>query len=222
MLHLSADEGSKGSVSEEGKGVEVLCRPLQDVLSELGVGMTHKGQRRIDFASLDIEGFEHRSFAASPFNTFDIPVWLMETIHQVGSSLDDTGQGRDLEAPHSFLSSGREGGGSSRLASGTTFGNLLVRWARPKWMYALNASVSKAQQGMQALSRLQVMAPRKCLPWCLGRSYLPGGLEGESSVAPCSDGAPSELSSASACSGGCSSSSRMGPLSVGSARPMAV
>jgi len=45
VLHLSAEKGSKGWVSEQGKGINVLCRPLQDVLAEHKVGMTHKGQR---------------------------------------------------------------------------------------------------------------------------------------------------------------------------------
>lgn len=189
VLRLSAEMGTKGSVSGGGKGIEVLCRPLQDVLAEHKVGMTHKGQRRIDFASLDVEGFEYRSFRCFPFDLFDIPVWLIETKHQRGYSIDRMMDRAGYWKSPQLIVHWQLNFRPRNI--GVHMDNLFVRWTRPKWMYFLNASAAGAQDHSNALAAGK--GPPRVPALVLGPDFLPGGvLEGESFVAPCSSEVPAD------------------------------
>lgn len=71
----SYDDGLRDQVTAdprfEGRRVEVMVRPLGDILAE-------QGMRRIDYLSLDVEGAEVDVLEAFPFDGFEIGVWSIE------------------------------------------------------------------------------------------------------------------------------------------------
>lgn len=161
---------TKGVVRSAAKGVQgltVRCRRLQDILAEAQVGQA--GQRRIDLVSMDVEGKEREALRCFPFDAFDAPVWLIETLHVNRRLLQENIMGRAGFWMSPGLASARL---NLRLRVGVLQDNVFVRWQRP----SAHPGGPSAYDGL-----VPALA--------LGPDFLPGRpLEGHAFLPSCAQG----------------------------------
>ena len=73
QLKFQESDTMKGMISSEGN-LEVPCYPLYSLLLALNIS-------KVDFFSLDVEGFEYQVLQSIPFDKVDISVLAVELKH---------------------------------------------------------------------------------------------------------------------------------------------